>query len=282
MTSSSSKAQMAGLLDTAGAAIAMRLIRVSIIATVFVASTATGSQRPWLGESGPREIAPLYPATSECAWLKKYVEDSASNDGTFPLGPRSLTWSVASPPDVSREVRDAQKAFVTSVINELHVPAAYTENEKDADLFIFFHIKKESGSDTSRIISQLRSSPRLKNSLILQLPVLRDVTFAKCALAYTIPSKTRSRAIDVRVPFNKRTGTPISGASACISEGLLKIVGISLRNNGIARTGWLDTCPQCLEVDRQMAAILSENNRSIRRHISAAEMIKSLSKSTCD
>jgi len=220
------------------------------------------------------------PTAQDCSWLENYVKDSSDN-GTFPLGPADVTWAVGSAPDAPQKHMERHKALVLSVLSEVALPALPSTDPENAQVLFFFHTKKERSTDKNRILSELKSLTRTKPMYPDDHPFNDLASYNACSYSYLPnPNKSVGR-ISILIPFDRNTGSPIPEAKSCVTEGLLKAFGISLKGYGVERTGWTINCPRCVETDRRMAEILSQNNRSKQLKITVSQMLTELEDMAC-
>ena len=210
----------------------------------------------------------------DCASLKRYVEESSLN-GSFPKGPAEVTWAMASPPNIPAAHKELHRSFVKSTIDKLGLPVAPSD-EKNSQLFIFFHTKKDTSAGAKAVLRELRSSQRMARGYPKNTTWQEFLILNKCGGSYELTLGHKVGRFDLRVPFEGDTGVPVEGAERCISERLPKAFGVSLEGNGVRRNDWTMDRPRCLEVGRRMALILSENIRSQGPVIAASEMVARL------
>lgn len=226
------------------------------------------------------DIWPSQWRTQECKWLEAYVRES-SRRGNFPLGSGRLTWSSGHGPSIPELQREQHRKFVSEVVQELDENTLFSASSEDVRLFVFFHTKRETQADTDSILAELRSSARVAPNFPESGPQYEAYTFNKCSFGQKINPAGGPPSVTVLIPFDRKTGVPITDAKQCIAEGLLKASGIGLSRRIFLAIGSDKSCQKCQEADRRMIKIISDNNKSAGRQIDVSQMVSELSENQC-
>jgi hypothetical protein len=227
--------------------------------------------------------------SQDCEWLSKYVKDSLpsfveirqsgstpSNQarGAFPLGPARVSLSIAFSSDTLPERHNTYAKFIESIIDNLKLPIEMLDGQQNPYVLIYFFRRGYTAADTPKLLSQFRAIPN-RQLFRETFPHYDILIFSLCFTNVHRTADGRSR-VTVFVPLDD-AGAPVDVSRRCVTEGLLKSLGVSLN-----RDGWTDNCDSCLETDRRMARILLENNKSARVRITADEMVRRLTGAACE